>query len=119
MCGCVKLRSDFEDTLRMLNMSRKFMCVVLDATPSVLGMVRKVKDYVTWGEVTPEVVITLQQKRGEKIKDREGKEVLKPFFRLHPPRGGFERKGMKVHFRQHGALGYRGTQINDLIKRMI
>ena len=44
---------------------------------------------------------------------------LKQFFKLNPPRSGFERKGIKVPFSLGGALGYRKNNINDLIKRMV
>ena len=43
---------------------------------------------------------------------------VKPFFRLHPPRGGF-RGSIKKHFRVGGALGYRGPEINKLVIRML
>ena len=52
----------------------------------------------------------------------EGKVVmrdvpgLKPVFRLHPPRKGYE--GIKRSFKEGGALGYRGEKINHLIRRM-
>jgi large subunit ribosomal protein L30 len=42
---------------------------------------------------------------------------LKPFFRLHPPRGGLN--SVKLHFSVGGDLGYRGPLINDLIRRML
>lgn len=43
---------------------------------------------------------------------------VKPFFRLHPPKGGF--KGtIKKHYRAGGELGYRGRAINELIMRMV
>lgn len=41
------------------------------------------------------------------------------FFHLHPPRGGFERKGIKAPFSIGGSLGYRGNAINALIERML
>lgn len=44
---------------------------------------------------------------------------IKNYFRLNSPRKGFERKGIKKPFSIGGALGYRGSKINDLIKRMI
>ena len=43
----------------------------------------------------------------------------KKMINLHPPRGGFERKGIKIPFKVGGALGYRGEKISDLIKRML
>ncbi|MGC8582523.1 MAG: 50S ribosomal protein L30 [Thermoproteus sp.] len=42
---------------------------------------------------------------------------MKPFFRLHPPIGGF--KDVKRSFAEGGDLGYRGPAINELIARMI
>ncbi|MEB3756525.1 MAG: 50S ribosomal protein L30 [Desulfurococcales archaeon] len=46
------------------------------------------------------------------------KKGVKPFFRLHPPRKGFN-KSIKRHYHDEGELGYRGPDINDLVKRMI
>ncbi len=42
---------------------------------------------------------------------------VKPIFRLSPPKNGYE--GIKRSFSNKGALGYRGKEINKLIKRMI
>jgi large subunit ribosomal protein L30 len=50
------------------------------------------------------------------LKDIPG---AKPFFRLKPPTGGFERKGIKQPYSVGGALGYRGKEINILIKKML
>jgi len=44
---------------------------------------------------------------------------LKLPFRLTPPAKGFERKGIKIPYTNGGALGDRGTEINDLLKRML
>jgi len=74
--------------------------------------VEKVKDLVTYGEINEDTLKELIEKRGKKIKE-------KYFFRLHPPRGGFERKGTKVSYKLGGAVGYRGDKINDLIRRMM
>lgn len=115
IAGQARIKKTFVDTLRMLNLSKKHMCTIVPANDVTLGMIQKVKDCITWGEVTPETVALLEQKRGEKTK--EG--TLKPFFRLHPPKGGYERKGTKVSFTAGGALGYRGEKINDLVKKMI
>ena len=45
-------------------------------------------------------------------------EDAKPVFRLNPPVGGFK-GSTKKHFTVKGELGYRGKEINALIKRMI
>jgi len=117
--GEIRIKKEFEDTLRMLNLSKKHMCVVVDGTPSMIGMIKKIKDFVTWGEASDEIVTLLKEKRQEMTKNKEGKQIPKPFYRLHPPRGGYERKGTKVAYVKGGALGYRAEKINDFIKRMI
>lgn len=117
--GGVGIKSEIRDTLTMLRLYRKNYCVVVDDKPEIVGMINKVKDYVTYGEIDETVLKLLTEKRGAKTKDKDGKEVMKKFFRLSPPRKGFERKGIKVSFKAGGALGYRGTKINDIIKRMV
>lgn len=117
--GQTKLKQEIKDTLKMLGVNRKFTCVVLDATPSIRGMVKKVINHVTFGKINEETLNLLKEKRGKKTKDKEGKETYKKFFRLTPPRGGFERKGTKVAFKAGGALGDRDEKINDLIKKML
>jgi large subunit ribosomal protein L30 len=103
------------DTLTLLRLHKKFTCRVLDNNKLNKGMLTKVKDYTTFGEIDPETEKLLEQKRGKK--DGEGKP--RKDFHLSPPRGGFERKGIKHSFEQGGALGYRGTRMSDLIKKMI
>jgi large subunit ribosomal protein L30 len=113
--GLEGVKHEINDTLDMLGLYRNHFCVVLEDTPSNMGMIRKCKDYATYGEIDDETYKMLVDKRG--IKDKEGK--LKKFFRLQPPRKGFERKGIKTPYSLKGALGYRGKKINDLIKRML
>jgi large subunit ribosomal protein L30 len=98
-----------------------------------LGMIQKIKDYVTWGEVDEKVYNSLVEKKGEvytrRLSDRQGKikynrliEVsgrkIKKYFRLNSPKKGFGRKGIKVSFVKGGGLGYRKDKINELIGRM-
>ncbi len=105
--GGVGLRKDINDTLKMLRLYIKNSCVSLDNTTSKIGMVKKVKDFVTWGEVDDETLQLLEKRSNKK------------FYRLNPPRGGYGRKGTKVPFKIGGALGYRGEKINELIRRML
>ena len=108
--GETGIKKDVKDTLEMLNLSRKFSAVVVDETPVYLGMAVKAKDFITWGEIDAETKKLLDEKR----KDSESK-----VYRLHPPRGGFERKGTKRTYIEGGALGNRKKDINTLIKRMV
>ena len=45
-------------------------------------------------------------------------DEAKPVFRLTPPRGG-HKGSTKRHFTVKGELGYRGKEINELIRRMM
>ncbi|MEM4336742.1 MAG: uL30 family ribosomal protein [Candidatus Woesearchaeota archaeon] len=109
IAGRVRLSKEIESTLELLNLKKKFSCVIVENTKTNLGMIKKVKDYVTYGEVNEETIKLLNEKRSK------GKK----FFSLHPPIKGFERKGTKKSFKEGGALGYRGEKINELIKRML
>ncbi|ASI98205.1 50S ribosomal protein L30 [Thermococcus celer] len=143
----IRAKGEVRDTLAMLRLHRINHLVLVDENPSYNGMVQKVKDYITWGEINAETLAALIRKRGRLIGNRPvtddyvreklgmtidefAKKVvegemkltdlpnLKPVFRLHPPRGGL--KGSKKRsFKEGGALGYRGEKINDLIERML
>ena len=131
--GLARVRKPVKDTLHLLRLKRKNNCVVLADNPVNKGMCTKVKDYVTWGEISPERFQELVKRRGEKFQsretDRKGKysyrsleyqgQKYKPYFRLSPPQKGFGRKGIKVAFKAGGGLGDRGDKINDLIMRML
>lgn len=145
--GTVNIRKDIKDTMNMLRLTRVNHCVILPEDAPTEGMLQKAKDYVTWGELKPEIMAKLLLKRGRlqngmNITDSyvkkntdyksliaftkavcEGKEkftnleAVKPVIRLHPPIKGYE--GIKRSFVEGGALGYRGDKINDLVDRMI
>ncbi|NQU98353.1 uL30 family ribosomal protein [Candidatus Woesearchaeota archaeon] len=115
--GLIGVNQTVKDTLFLLRLRKKHTCVVVENTESNRGMIKKVKDYVTYGEINDETLKSLISKRGKKNPKKEGR--TKPFFELAPPKGGFERKGTKKGFKNGGALGYRGNKINDLIKRML
>ena len=144
--GVVKTRGDIKDTLKMLRLHHINHCVLVPDTPENLGMIRKVKDYVAFGEVDAPTVETLLASRGRVIGDApltdeylrsntsfgsiadlakalasgetKLRDVpgLKPVLRLHPPRKGF--KTTKRTFPQGGALGYYGREINTLLYKM-
>ncbi|MBI4738214.1 uL30 family ribosomal protein [Candidatus Woesearchaeota archaeon] len=113
----INKRTEVCDTLKMLRLHRQNVCTVHSKTPSLLGMLRKVKDCTTFGEINDETYKLLCEKRGQQ--DPNNKGALKPYFRLSPPRGGFERKGTKKPYSTGGSLGYRGDNINDLIQSML
>jgi len=115
--GDIGLNKETLSTLEMLSLHKKNFCSVQKATPSIMGMIRKVKDYITWGEISDEVLKELIKARSEP--NPKDPKKTKKFFRLNSPKKGYGRKGIKVPFSKGGALGDRGEKINDLIKRML
>jgi len=145
--GEVNIRTPIADTMKILRLYHKNYCTLIWTSESALGMINKVRDYVTFGEIDESTLIDLLKERGrvagnkkltaeylksqkltfeglakdllagkKKLKDAPG---VKQFFRLSPPRGGFERKGIKHPFSIGGALGYRKDKINALVGKML
>jgi large subunit ribosomal protein L30 len=134
--GEVKTKGDIEDTMQMLNLKTVNNCVVVPENAHYLGMIKKIKDHVTYGKVDKEIFKKMLMKwgrRGQKrleLKDADkiadeifaGTKKLKDFginptFRLHPPRKGYE--GIKRPYSIDGTLGNRGDDINRLLEKMI
>lgn len=146
--GTVNIRSEINDTLKMLKLHRINHATLINNSPSYLGMLQKSKDYITWGEIDAETLGLLLSKRGrlmgnKRLSDRYIKEnvkfktieefakavyenqaklsdlpSLKPVFRLRPPKGGF-RRTIKKSIHANGELGNRGEKINLLLRKMI
>ncbi len=143
--GTTGVIGNIASTLKMLRLNRINHAVLVEENPSFKGMLQKGKDYITWGEIDTETLVELIEKRGKlvggaaiteeylaentdyssfeelanalinseiKVKDIN----MKPVFRLHPPRKGYE--GIRHSIKEGGSLGYRGEAINDLAKRM-
>ncbi len=142
------LKKGIKDTFNMIRLYKKNTCVIIINSPYYIGMIKKINEYVTWGEIDEATFSLLLSKRGklarkkaiteEYVKEKlnmpmyefvkkfitaniELKDLpgLKLFFKLSPPKGGFENGGIKKQFANGGALGYRKEKINDLLKRMI
>ena len=150
----IRARSDrgvtkkIRDTMTMLNLTRVNHAVLVPKTDSYDGMLQKVKDYVTWGEVDADTISTLIKERGRMSGNHEvtdsvvksasehstikslskaiasgeattkDLEGMKPVFRLHPPRGSKGWGGIKRAYSVGGALGFRGEKIVELAERM-
>ena len=109
--GQVGLKKEIVDTLYRLRLRKKYVCVLIEPTKENMGMVKKLRDFVAFGEINEETKKELIKQRGRK--DVDGN--LKPFFRLHPARKGIK---TKFHYPQ-GVLGNNKDKINDLIMRML
>lgn len=151
--GRVNVPKDVEYTLKLLRLHKRYHAVVYPKDlPGLDGMLHKVKDFVTWGEIKYETLVELLKKRGRVVGGHplnddyantllkrfglEGgvealakaihdglirlhkQRLIKPVFRLSPPKGGFKRS-IKKPFSDGGETGYRGEAINDLLLRMI
>jgi len=133
--GPVNVKKDIEDTLEFLRLNRVNHCVLVPNDKSHSGMLHKAEECITWGEINQTTLEKLLFKRGsldgsriEKVKVGElAKKIisagritkdsgLEPVFRLNPPSKGY--KAIR-RFYPKGALGYRGEEINELLKRMI
>lgn len=54
-----------QKALETLKLRRKFNAVLIENTPATIGMLRKVKDYVTWAEAGTNDIATVLRERGE------------------------------------------------------
>tara|TARA_Y100000310_G_C20333207_1_gene646227 strand:+ start:122 stop:607 length:486 start_codon:yes stop_codon:yes gene_type:complete len=142
------LKFDVKETFEKLRLYKKNTCIVVPNNPVYLGMINKIKEASTWGEIDEETFKLLLEKRAklpgkkalteeylkQKLKtdfntfakdfmnfNKEIKDVpgMKNFFKLNPPIKGFEAKGIKVPFSLGGVLGYRKDKINTLIRKMV
>lgn len=144
--GKINIRKKVEDTLGMLRLNKINHCVLVPETPEYLGMVKKAKDWITWGKIDKKTVAELFKKRGmvkggKKLEEGNIKKVtkydvlgsfvddlmkgkvkfkdypeLKPVFRLNPPIKGY--KATRIPY-PRGDLGDRKEKIKDLLERMI
>jgi large subunit ribosomal protein L30 len=132
-------------TLDSLNLYKKFWATILPETQDSLGMLKKIKDFVAWTNVDASLVKDLLEKRGKgegsksfKLLPQVGDyhnveelasdiakdkirlsnlQMVKPWFALSPPRGGFK-KNTKRPYNQNGILG-EDKELVQLIRRMI
>ena len=107
--GQVGLDKDMKETLFRMKLRRKYVCAIFEPTKENLGMVKKTRNFISYGEISDETYNELVKKRGKKVGGK-----LKPFFRLHPPRGGAE---TKLHY-PRGILG-ENKEMDKLIGRML
>ena len=138
---------DIEYTMKLLGINKVNHCAIVPENAVTKGMLQKIKDYTTYGEINEEPLAKLIRVRGRlegdkmitdeylaensdfKTVEELAKAIIendykmkdlekgKPVFRLHPPVKGYE--GTTRPYKNGGALGYRGDAINDLIARML
>jgi large subunit ribosomal protein L30 len=134
-------------TLELLRLHKVNHAVIYNESDTLKGMLKKAKDKVTWGEITPEDLTHLLRKRGElpgssaKLSDDyiaehtnfksieefakalfEGKAKITDIPNIQPVfRLSPPKKGfksLKNPWGNNGDLGYRAQAMSDLIRRM-
>lgn len=147
--GTADIPQDIEHTLRLLRLVRPFHAVIYPKSPSIDGMLRIVKDWVTWGEVSKEVLKLLILRRGRLIGGKPiSAEDVKNIFKVNNvdelvdalyegkvlwhrfedyvkpvfrlhPPRGGFKRSIKKPYGAGGELGYRGSEINSLLFELI
>jgi len=143
--GSTGMPKELDATFKSIALTRVNHCVIVDNSPQNMGAIIRVKDYITWGEINGETAKALISKRGmlegrKKLTDAHAKasgfaniddyvkklmafgagmnsiKGMKRVFRLHPPRKGYV--SIKKRY-PYGALGNRGAEMGELLKRMM
>ncbi len=133
-------------TLKLLKLEKKFRATIIPAQENTLGMLNKVKHYVSWQEAEVSMAMELLDKKGrksgyKKITEEDIKKIgfknieelatslaegkttmtklkpLKPWFALAPPRHGFKKSTKKL-YTQKGVLG-PNKDLGNLVRNMI
>ena len=145
----VGVERSIRETMDYLNLTKVNHAVIIPENDQYIGMLRKAKDYITWGEADADTIATLISERGRLVGDKPVTDAsvktgsdystikavskaiasgeagtgdidgMKPVFRLHPPRGPKGWGGIKRSFTVGGALGFRGEAITELAGRMM
>jgi len=143
--GTINVPHWAERTLRLLKLEKRYNATLVIDSPSIRGMLKRVKDYVAWSTIDAELIKELLEKRGRISKTKrltleevkrlgfedftelatslaEGKASLKdlkpikPYFTLHPPRGGFPASSKRLY--DEGILG-ENPELPKLVSKML
>ncbi|MEM2006569.1 MAG: 50S ribosomal protein L30 [Sulfolobales archaeon] len=147
--GTADVPTDVEHALRLLRLVKPFHAVVYPKSESLEGMLKVVKDWVTWGEISRDVLKLLILKRGRVVGGKPiSEEDVKRVFRVDSvdelvsalyegrilwhqyedyvkpvfrlhPPRGGFKGSVKKPYGSGGELGYRGVEINSLLTRLI
>jgi large subunit ribosomal protein L30 len=130
--GLVNTRAPVRTTLDQLRVSRRFNATIVPDDDVHHGMLKLAKEHVAWCKLNADIAEKLLKSRSEKSSGRRVLEsevskthgsfheiasglesgnlqlkslgVMRPFFRLSPPRGGFKRS-IRRQYKEGGILG--------------
>ena len=69
--GIVNVNPDIKRTLKLLRLTKVNHCTLLEENKVYKGMLQKVKDYTTWGEIDKEILPKLMESRGMIVGDKQ------------------------------------------------
>lgn len=131
--GSVGREEKVLNTLYRMRLRKKYTATLMKPTTQNQKLLKKVRNFVAFGDIDSQTLKMLVENRalpietGKKVdveKIVSGVETkslkqlgIKPYFRLHPPRGGID---SKLHFGvRKGVLGDNKAEINKLVRRML
>ncbi len=130
--GMINMSKDMQETLFRFRLRRKYAAVLVKPSPLNIKLLKKLRNHIAYGDINKETLKELVEKRAlpldklkkinvekviEQLEKNNRSTEIKPFFRLHPPRGGIE---SKKHFGVgKGVLADNKDKINDLVRRML
>jgi large subunit ribosomal protein L30 len=146
MRGQINIPHWAKTTLNLLKLEKKFRATIIPSKENTLGMLDRVKHYVSWQEANLDITKELLNKKGRKsgykkitnddltklgfktiddlaVSVNEGKTSLnkikpiKPWFALSPPKRGFKRSTRKT-YGEGGILG-QNHELIELVRSMI
>jgi large subunit ribosomal protein L30 len=144
--GTVNIRYDVRKTFELLKLKKRYSATIVPKNDYYLGMLNLAKDHIAWGELNFATTKLLITKRGrtllgkpvdESTAKAEGFEsldklingiidgsiqinkfkLIKHYFNLAPPRGGFKRSTKKPY--KVGGVLAENKDILSLVSRMI
>ncbi len=146
--GSVGIRPEIKHTLRLLRLHKVNHCAIVEENDYYKGMIKKVKDYIAWGEISEDMLELLLKNRGRL---EGGKRLTEQYLRENTPYGSFKElahalyvgkvgmkglmeykikpvfrlhpprkghRGIKRSVKEGGELGYHGDKINELLYKM-
>jgi len=133
IAGQVHLSEEVKETLNRIRLKKKYSATLLPETKETAKLLLKIRNFVSYGSIKTETLANLLAARAQPVKSsskidtkkimteiekKSLKELgIKPFFRLHPPRGGIDSK-KHAGTTKKSVLG-ENKNINELVERML
>jgi len=85
--GSVGIKPEIKYTLQLLRLHRVNHCAIVDENDYYRGMLKRVKDYVAWGEISEDMLELLLKRRGRL---EGGKRLTEEYLRDNTPFESFK-----------------------------